>query len=187
MSVYERLGDDRFCTLQKVKVAATTLYALAAKRTPDYARYEIVEAIESGEIKTDTTLDAEILARIERARAYGVTGPDRSEKAQAKKMAQRDAATYAVRILKARLTAEDLKSFRRYYDQAGHEWFRKALNAVSPSYVRSLITRELISSKTGLPLSDKELSDYQLDRDTTPTTQPPPDAALDAGHLTNQP
>jgi hypothetical protein len=165
MSVYERLGGDEFCKLRNLRLNRTTLYLLAAKSTPDYVRYEIVDAIEAGEIGSDATLDAEIKRRIEEARAYGVMSKPRGEKAREREIYQRDYAVEAIKILK-KLPEKDLADFRRLYHR-GQKKFLEVLNARAPNYSVGLITGDIVGDG-GLPLTRRELLDYALDRASTP-------------------
>jgi hypothetical protein len=165
INVYERLGDDRFRILRNLRLNDTTLYAMAMKSTPEWVRCEIADGIKSGAIPTDKTLDAEIKRRIDEARHAGYMPqiPSTVDPAQARQLQRRDYALAAVRILKARLPPQELVQLNGWISRAGPEFDRVRL-AQKPEYRLGFVSGDVPIGKDGLPLPDKELEDYELNR-----------------------
>jgi hypothetical protein len=182
INLYERLGGEAFLNLRKAQVAVTTLYRLTSKRVPESLRREITAAVESGAINGNKqTVNAEIKRRITAAKALIGESPALT-KALAKKLEHRDAGVEAAKWAKSQF-AEQYPEFQRICRMAGPSWLFDALTVEAPPYGVGLITGEVINTGTKLRLTDEDLEDYLLDRDTMldsdtqPPSLPPPDAA----------
>jgi len=82
------------------------------------------------------------------------------------------AAILAVRLVKAYLSPADLREFKRLYGRSG-KMFDRVLNARAPAYMAGglVLPDDMLTTVNGL-LTDRELEDYVLERDSTPLPQP---------------
>jgi hypothetical protein len=175
MDVYEVCSREEFVSLQNLSMKAETLYAFCKTSTKDVVRYELMDALASGEIKKDV-IDEEFKKRMEAAKhPGGLMPPTKADKAFAREMEQREAAIRATRWIKSRChpTDAEITDFTKDVGIAGLKEFSAALRARRiSSYGFGFVTRDVpISGATGLPFSDEELAEDQLARAATP---PPP-------------
>jgi hypothetical protein len=165
--VYRNLGGDRFISMRKAELYATTLYKLARNKLPDTVREEIADALASGQIKGNKpALNAEIVKRLSAAEAVLGDSPA-LKRAHAKRMEHRQAAVMAVQLAKAKFTPEQYTEFLRLAKIAG-PMLLQALTATTPHFVVGLITDNLLDVATKLPLTDDDLEKYLLERDSMP-------------------
>jgi hypothetical protein len=153
--------------LRILQLNRTTLYALARRSTPEFVRHEITDAIERGEIATDSTLDSEILRRIREARQAGVMPPAPTDDEHARQLARRDHAIAAVRMLRDRLSADEFRRLNEHISRAGKEFDRVRL-AQTPRYIERGFVTDGPITMDGLPLTDRHLENYVLQTATTP-------------------
>lgn len=161
MRVFRTLSGDEFRTVRNSGLQLTTLYALAG--APEGVRYQIAEAINNGAAGGDPVLDAEIKRRIEDAKSGGIIVRDTTAAREAR---QREAAVEFTKRIKERFLPAEFEGLVKLYNRAVGPILGEVLRARKPNYVHGLITGELVMN--GVPLTDKQLRDYQLNRDSTP-------------------